>query len=71
MVAEQRGSTTSAEMAEYMQRVGEQSSELMVEEWNLLSLAYKNAVGSRRAAWRVITSVEQKENSKGEEQLSS
>ena len=54
-----------------MQRVGEQSSELLVEEWNLLSLAYKNAVGSRRAAWRVITSVEQKEKSKGEEQLAS
>ena len=32
-----------------------------VEERNLLSVAYKNAVGSRRAAWRIITSVEQKE----------
>merc|ERR1712203_350124 len=28
----------------------------------------KNAVGSRRAAWRIITSVEQKEKSKGNEQ---
>merc|ERR1711976_871011 len=27
----------------------------------------KNAVGSRRAAWRIITSVEQKERSKGNE----
>ena len=54
-----------------MQRVGKQSSELLVEEWNLVSLAYKNAVGSRRAAWRVITSIEQKEKSKGEEQLAS
>ena len=69
MVAEQRCSTTSAEMAEYMQRVREQSSELLVEEWNLLSLAYKNAVGSRRAAWRVITSIEQKEKFKGKEEL--
>merc|ERR1712238_444443 len=34
-------------------------------ERNLLSVAYKNAVGSRRAAWRIITSVEQKETSKG------
>ena len=58
MVAELRCSTTSAEIAEYMQRVREQSSELLIEEWNLLSLAYKNAVGSRRAAWRVITSTE-------------
>merc|ERR1712003_284801 len=32
-----------------------------------LSVAYKNAVGSRRAAWRIITSVEQKERSKGNE----
>ena len=40
-----------------------------VEEWNLLSLAYKNAVGSRRAAWRVITSTEQKEKFKGKEEL--
>jgi len=31
----------------------------------LLAVAYKNAVGSRRAAWRIITSVEQKETSKG------
>merc|ERR1712166_1552332 len=28
-------------------------------------MAYKNAVGSRRAAWRIISSVEQKEKSKG------
>merc|ERR1712217_16107 len=41
--------------------------ELSVEERNLLSVAYKNAVGSRRAAWRIITSVEQKEKSKGNE----
>merc|ERR1719424_857788 len=42
-----------------------QSDELSVEERNLLSVAYKNAVGSRRAAWRIISSVEQKEKSKG------
>merc|ERR1712070_496783 len=38
---------------------------LTVEERNLLSVAYKNAVGSRRASWRIISSVEQKEQSKG------
>ena len=54
--------------------VAEHSSKLeaaVVEERDLLSVAYKNAVDSRRAAWRVITSVEQKEKSKGEEQLAS
>merc|ERR550514_1436343 len=39
--------------------------ELSMEERNLLSVAYKNAVGSRRASWRIVTSVEQKEKSKG------
>jgi 14-3-3 protein epsilon len=53
------------EMADYMKNVGGIDSELSVEERNLLSVAYKNAVGSRRAAWRIITSVQQKETSKG------
>ena len=35
----------------------------------LLSVVYKNAIDSRRAVWRVITSIEQKEKSKSEEQL--
>merc|ERR1712232_330162 len=48
--------------------VGKGGEELSVEERNLLSVAYKNAVGSRRAAWRIITSVEQKEKSKGNDE---
>jgi len=55
------------EMAKYMELVGKSGDELSVEERNLLSVAYKNAVGSRRAAWRIISSVEQKEKSKGNE----
>merc|ERR1719488_321437 len=51
-----------------MEEVGKFQDELSVEERNLLSVAYKNAVGSRRAAWRIITSVEQKEKSKGNEE---
>merc|ERR1712078_228930 len=51
-----------------MEEVGKAGSELTTEERNLLSVAYKNAVGSRRAAWRIITSVEQKEKSKGNEE---
>merc|ERR1712070_902299 len=49
------------EMAEYMKAVGTAGVDLSVEERNLLSVAYKNAVGSRRASWRIISSVEQKE----------
>ena len=41
------------------------------EDRDLLSVIYKNAVDSRRAAWHVITSIEQKEKSKSEEQLAS
>merc|ERR1712031_37662 len=51
-----------------MENVGKGGEEMSVEERNLLSVAYKNAVGSRRAAWRIITSVEQKEKSKGNEE---
>jgi len=53
------------EMVEFMKSVAEQSNELTVEERNLLSVAYKNAVGARRASWRVISSIELKENEKG------
>jgi 14-3-3 protein epsilon len=55
------------EMADHMEEVGKTGEDLTVEERNLLSVAYKNAVGSRRAAWRIITSVEQKEKTKGNE----
>ena len=62
MVAERRRSMAVSEMTESLQRVGEQPLELSVEERNLLSVAYGSTAGCRRAAWRVITSVEQKEN---------
>ena len=40
--------------------VARMPTELSVEERNLLSVAYKNVIGSRRASWRVISSIEQK-----------
>ena len=43
-----------------MKEVAKQKQELTVEERNLLSVAYKNVIGSRRASWRVVTSIEQK-----------
>jgi 14-3-3 protein epsilon len=48
------------EMVEHMKAVAQQPQELSVEERNLLSVAYKNVIGSRRASWRVISSIEQK-----------
>jgi len=56
------------EMAEHMHEVGKLSDELSIEERSLLLVGYKNSVGSRRAAWRIITRVEQKEKSKGNEE---
>lgn len=41
-----------------------ESQQLSLEERNILSVAYKNVVGSRRAAWRVLNSIEQKESKK-------
>ncbi|PVZ97249.1 hypothetical protein BB558_006524, partial [Smittium angustum] len=40
-------------------------SEPTIEERNLLSVAYKNVIGARRASWRVVTSIEAKETSRG------
>ena len=40
------------------------SEELNDEERNLLSIAYKNAVGNKRTAWRAIAAYEMKEKSK-------
>jgi 14-3-3 protein epsilon len=49
------------EMVEHMKAVAEAGKDLTVEERNLLSVAYKNVIGCRRASWRVLSSIEEKE----------
>ncbi|XP_020218805.1 14-3-3-like protein A [Cajanus cajan] len=57
------------EMVEFMEKVAKtvEVEELTVEERNLLSVAYKNVIGARRASWRIISSIEQKEEGRGNE----
>jgi len=55
------------DMADCMRKVAEMGSELSPEERNLLSVAYKNVVGTRRSSWRVISSIESKGDEKKQE----
>jgi 14-3-3 protein epsilon len=55
-----------AEMADWVKqfsRIGTQ--ELTLKERNLVAVAFKYYTGSRRAAWRVLSSIQKKENNKG------
>lgn len=54
------------EMVESMKKVARSDQELTVEERNLLSVAYKNLIGSRRASWRIISNIEGKEDNKAD-----
>ena len=54
-------------MVTAMKTVASLDVELTVEERNLLSVAYKNVIGARRASWRIISSIEQKEENKAAE----
>lgn len=47
-------------MLVYMKEVAVCPKELTIDERSLLSVAYKNTIGARRASWRVISSIEQK-----------
>ena len=56
-------------MVARMKKVVEMGEPLNEEERNLLSVAYKNVVGSRRSAWRVASSIEQKEEDDKKKEL--
>lgn len=56
------------EMVDAMKKVAKLDVELTVEERNLLSVGYKNVIGARRASWRILSSIEQKEEARGNEQ---
>jgi 14-3-3 protein epsilon len=59
------------EMVEYMKAVAQSKTDddLSLEERNLLSVAYKNVVGARRASLRIISSIEAKEKETGGENV--
>ncbi|XP_076021703.1 14-3-3-like protein [Genypterus blacodes] len=58
------------DMADFMKSVTKSKNDLSNEERNLLSVAYKNVIGSKRSAWRVIHSIEQKDSVDGKQMIS-
>ena len=62
-VAEQ--SERFEDMVDTMKKAVQLAQDLTVDERNLLSVAYKNSLAGRRSAYRILESVEKKEESKG------
>ncbi|XP_074571309.1 14-3-3 family protein artA-like [Curcuma longa] len=56
------------EMVENMKKVAKLDVELIAEERNLLSVGYKKVVGARRTSWRIMSLIEQKQESSSNEQ---
>ena len=57
------------EMMDYVRHfISKCTSEFTDDERNILSVAFKNVVGNRRTAWRVLSSIESKEGRRGNEE---
>lgn len=52
------------DMLDAMKKVVHLGQKLSLDERNLLSVAYKNDIGPKRSAWRVINSLEKKDEVK-------
>lgn len=53
------------DMVEHVTAVAKAGEPLNVEERNLLSVAFKQKIGQRRASWRMLTSLHGREEEKG------
>lgn len=61
------------DMVKYMNEVvkaAKEEGEFFVEERNLLSVAYKNTIGPKRTALRIMSGIAEKEKTKGGERVS-
>jgi len=56
------------DMVKYMKELTQKGEKLSDEQRNLLSVAFKNVVGARRSAWRIISSIENKAAEKSDGQ---
>ena len=54
------------DMVKFMTELTEKNQLLTDEQRNLLSVAFKNVVGARRSAWRIISSMEARYHEKGD-----
>ena len=56
-------------MLSYIKKLLESGNELDVEERNLLSVAYKNSVGSKRTSWRILDTLLNKDKDKKDSEV--
>ncbi|XP_066294698.1 14-3-3-like protein [Branchiostoma lanceolatum] len=56
------------DMVKYMKELTNKSGKLTKDQRNLLSVAFKNVVGARRSAWRIVSAIEQRKADKGLEE---